>query len=154
MNLSFENLRWPALVTVLSIIVYQRMVIAVGTARRKYQIDAPQVTGNPEFERIFRTQQNTLEQFPGFLAGLWMFSIFINAEVGAFLGLFWVITRILFAKWYLDAPEARTKATIPGYLVVIIFHTGVAIAAFKSLLFSILQLLPNTTTTVNFMDEL
>src|SRR4051812_27428106 len=112
-----------------------------------------------EFERIFRTQQNTLEQFPGFLAGLWMFCIFVHAQIGAILGLFWVVTRVLFARWYLNNPEERIKATIPGYLltlgkiahdsiihgyllspgylVVIIFHLGVAIKALWSLLESV-----------------
>jgi len=133
LHLSFEELRWPALVTVFSIFIYQKMVISVGIARKKFQIEVPKITGNPEFERIFRTQQNTLEQFPGFLSGLWMFCIFVNADIGAFLGFCWVILRILFARLYLHYPEKRTWATIPAYFIIILFHLSVVFNVLRSI---------------------
>ena len=38
----------------------------------------PAVSGNPDFERVFRVQMNTLEWMPIFLPSLWLFAIYIS----------------------------------------------------------------------------
>ena len=53
---------FPALVTGLALLLYVGVFIAAGRARARYGIQAPAVTGAPQFERAFRIQQNTLEQ--------------------------------------------------------------------------------------------
>ena len=57
----------PALVLCLAIILFIATAIKVGAARGKYGIHAPATSGHPEFERIFRVQQNTLEQLVAFI---------------------------------------------------------------------------------------
>lgn len=47
--------------TLAAIAVYQGQMIAVGRARHKLKIEAPQTTGNEEFEKVFRAHQNTME---------------------------------------------------------------------------------------------
>jgi hypothetical protein len=64
---------WPSLVTIASLILYLSVIINVGRARVKYKIPAPQTSGDPDFERVFRVQQNTLEQLVLFLPALWLF---------------------------------------------------------------------------------
>jgi glutathione S-transferase len=59
---------YPALATLFSIFVFFRLTIAVGNARRKYKVDPPKTAGSVHFERVFRVQQNTVEQYPLFLA--------------------------------------------------------------------------------------
>lgn len=59
----------PALVTLLCTFVYQRFVLAVGGARKQFKVPMPKVSGNDDFERVLRVQQNTLEQLPPFLTG-------------------------------------------------------------------------------------
>jgi glutathione S-transferase len=46
----------------LALVEYFYFVMAVGAARGKHKIAAPAVTGNPDFERAYRVQMNTLEQ--------------------------------------------------------------------------------------------
>lgn len=53
---------WPALVSLLALLLYFVVTINVGRARAKYGIPAPQMSGNLDFERAIRVQQNMLEQ--------------------------------------------------------------------------------------------
>jgi glutathione S-transferase len=50
---------FPSLVTSLALVVYLVITLNVGRARVKYKIKPPIMTGEPEFERVLRVQQNT-----------------------------------------------------------------------------------------------
>jgi len=96
---------WPSLITVSALILYFVVTINVGRARFKHKVSPPQMTGNPDFERVLRVQQNTLEQMILFLPSLWLFSQFISPIWGAAIGAVWIIGRILFAWGYYQATE-------------------------------------------------
>ena len=98
---------WPSLITVSALILYFVVTINVGRARFKHKVSPPQMTGNPDFERVLRVQQNTLEQMILFLPSLWLFSQFISPIWGAAIGAVWIIGRILFAWGYYQAAEKR-----------------------------------------------
>lgn len=98
---------WPSLVTVLALIMYFVVTINVGRARFKYQIPAPQMSGEPNFERVLRVQQNTLEQIIIFLPALWLFAQFVNPIWAAGIGTIWIIGRIIYAWGYYQAAEKR-----------------------------------------------
>lgn len=100
-------LEYPSLVTALTLLLYLVLTINVGRARGKYQVPPPATTGDPNFERVLRVQQNTLEQLVFFLPGLWLFSYYLNPLWGAGIGGFWLIGRILYAWGYYQAPEKR-----------------------------------------------
>lgn len=97
----------PALVTILSLILYFAFTINVGRARRKYKVMPPQMTGDPNFERVLRVQQNTLEQLVLFLPSLWLFSQFVSVPLGSGLGGIWILGRIVYAWGYYQAAEKR-----------------------------------------------
>jgi len=97
----------PSLITVSALILYFVVTINVGRARFKHKVSPPQMTGNPDFERVLRVQQNTLEQMILFLPSLWLFSQFISPIWGAAIGAVWIIGRILFAWGYYQAAEKR-----------------------------------------------
>ena len=97
----------PALVTTLSLILYFVLTLNVGRARRKYKVMPPEMSGDPNFERVLRVQQNTLEQLILFLPSLWLFSQFISATLGSILGGIWIVGRILYAWGYYQAAEKR-----------------------------------------------
>src|SRR4028118_1044557 len=98
---------WPSLITVSALILYFVVTINVGRARFKHKVSPPQMTGNPDFERVLRVQQNTLEQLILFLPSLWLFSLFISPIWGAGVGTLWMIGRILYAWGYYQAAEKR-----------------------------------------------
>src|SRR5271168_1855610 len=58
---------YTALVTVLAVLFYFYTGARVPGARRQFGVPAPAISGNPDFERVFRVQMNTLECMPIFL---------------------------------------------------------------------------------------
>ncbi|MCU0534719.1 MAG: MAPEG family protein [Hydrococcus sp. Prado102] len=98
---------FPSLITVLALLVYLILTINVGRARAKYKVLPPATTGDPNFERVLRVQQNTLEQLIFFLPLLWIFSFYISPVWGSGIGAVWIIGRIIFAWGYYQAAEKR-----------------------------------------------
>lgn len=96
-----------AIVTLVALLVYVAMGIAVGRARGKTGIAAPAMTGDPLLERAIRVQANTLEWLPIFLGSLWLFAIYWNDRIAAAIGVVWIIGRILYWSGYISAPEKR-----------------------------------------------
>ena len=98
-----------AIVTLLALLVYFYMSLRVGQARSKFNVPAPAMTGNPDFERAFRIHMNTLEWLPLFLVSLWLFAIAWNSDlVSAGIGLVWIVGRIVYLTGYSRAAEARS----------------------------------------------
>ena len=91
---------YTAIVTLLAIAVYFYSSILVSRARGKFGVKLPAISGNPDFERVFRAQMNTLEWLPIFLPSLWLFAIYIGDGIAAGIGLVWVIGRILYVLGY------------------------------------------------------
>jgi len=98
-----------AAVTILAVLVYFYTGLNVGRLRAKHRIKAPAVTGNPEFERAYRVQLNTLEQFAVFLPLLWIATSFpiSMAYLAPAFGLVWVVGRILYMQGYMADPDKR-----------------------------------------------
>jgi glutathione S-transferase len=97
-----------AIVTLLALLVYFYMGLRVGRARTKYGVEAPAVTGNPDFERDYRIQMNTLEWLPLFLVSLWLFAIAWGSDlIAAGIGLVWIVGRILYLTGYSKAAASR-----------------------------------------------
>src|SRR5882724_5712059 len=106
-------LHYTALVTCLAILFYFFTTIQVSKARVAFGIKVPATSGNPDFERVFRVQMNTLEWMPIFLPSLWLFAIYISDPIAAGLGLIWIACRILYVLGYAKATAKRC----PGFLV-------------------------------------
>src|SRR5712671_8115686 len=100
---------FTALVTCLAVAFYFLTSIRVSKARRAFGIKVPAISGNPDFERVFRVQMNTLEWMPIFLPSLWLFAIYISDPFAAVLGLVWIAGRILYMTGYSKAAEKRGR---------------------------------------------
>ena len=100
---------YTALVTCLAILFYFFATIQVSKARVAFGIKVPATSGNPDFERVFRVQMNTLEWMPIFLPSLWLFAIYISDGVAAVLGLVWIAGRILYMTGYSQAADKRGR---------------------------------------------
>ena len=55
----------------IALLEYVTIVFLCGQARARSGVAAPATTGDGEFERYFRVQQNTLEQLIVFLPAMW-----------------------------------------------------------------------------------
>ena len=104
---------FTALITCLAVAVYFFSSVLVSRARVKFGVKLPAISGNPDFERVFRAQMNTLEWLPIFLTSLWLFAIYIGDGITASIGAVWVIGRILYVLGYARAVEQRG----PGFAI-------------------------------------
>src|SRR6478672_8719323 len=98
-----------ALVTCLAILFYFFTSVQVARARVAFGVKAPAISGNADFERVFRVQMNTLEWMPIFLPSLWLFAIYISDPIAAMLGLVWIAGRILYLTGYSQAANQRGR---------------------------------------------
>jgi glutathione S-transferase len=105
--------QFTALVTCLALLVYMFSCIRVSRARIKFGVKLPAISGNIDFERVFRAQMNTLEWLPLFLPSLWLFAIYISDTGAAALGAVWAVGRILYVLGYASAVEKRG----PGFAI-------------------------------------
>jgi glutathione S-transferase len=98
-----------AAVTVLAVIVCLYTSILVGGMRSRHGVKAPAVTGPPEFERAYRVQMNTLEQFALFLPLLWVATALpvVTAYLAPAFGLIWVVGRVIYMRGYMADPAKR-----------------------------------------------
>jgi glutathione S-transferase len=104
---------YTALVTVLAVVLYMTTSVLVARARRKYGVPLPAIAGHADFERVFRTQMNTLEAMPVFLPLLWLTALYVGDIYAAAFGLVWVFGRVLYITGYIAAVEKRG----PGFLI-------------------------------------
>ena len=72
---------YTALVTCLAVLFYFVTSARVARARIKYGVKLPAISGNEDFERVFRVQMNTLEWLPIFLPSLWLFAAYHSDAV-------------------------------------------------------------------------
>ena len=128
------RLTFPALVTLLAILVYIVTAINVGRAREKYKIAAPAITGNVDFERIFRIQMNTLEQLAAFLPALWLSSIYLSPLWSSAFGLIWIVGRILYAIGYAKTAERRDVGFVTAFVAFAALWAGAAFGVVRALL--------------------
>jgi glutathione S-transferase len=104
---------YTAIVTLLAIALYFFFATRVAAAHGKYNVKLPAMTGNPDFERIYRVHANTLEWMPTFLVPLWLCAIYLGDAGAAGLGLIWIVGRIMYCAGYSKATEKR----LPGFFV-------------------------------------
>ena len=106
-------LHYTAIVTLLAVALYFFLATRVAVARGKFGVKLPAISGNPDFERIFRVHMNTLEWMPTFLAPLWLCAIYLNDATAAVLGLVWIGGRIVYFTGYRQATAKR----LPGFFI-------------------------------------
>ena len=121
------------IVTALALLQFIVFGIKVGRARGRYGVKAPAVTGNATFERLFRVQQNTLEQLIVFLPGLYLFSRYFSPMVAAVLGVIYLIGREVFAFTYVKEPSKREIGFGLTFLPTVILILGGLFGALRSL---------------------
>jgi glutathione S-transferase len=123
-----------AIITAVALLEYIVFSFQVGSARGKYDVPAPATTGNEIFERLYRVQQNTLEQLIVFLPTLWIFARFTNITGAAVLGIIFIIGRAIYAVTYVADPTKRTVGFLLGFLANVALLLGALYGATKNLL--------------------
>lgn len=109
-----------ALITLLALMQYFLFGLQVGQMRGKHGVKAPATSGHPEFERMFRVQQNTTEQLLLFLPALWVCAQYGDPRWAAGIGLVFIIGRFVYRSAYVGDPGKRGLGFTIGILATLV----------------------------------
>ena len=118
----------------LALIQYMYFGYLVGGARGRFGVNAPAITGNEQFERYFRVQQNTLELIVILLPSLWMFANYLSAPTAAALGGVYLIGRFVYSIGYVKDPGKRSAGFGLSFLPIAALLLGGMYGAIRAAL--------------------
>jgi uncharacterized membrane protein YecN with MAPEG domain len=112
------------LIILLALAQYIWFTGRTGLARGKYGVDAPNTTGNEIWERIYRVQQNTMEQLVLFIPAMLAFSVYLSARWALVPGLVFLVGRQLYSWEYINKPSSRTPGMALTLLANVVLLVG------------------------------
>lgn len=119
------RMNYVDIVAMVAIIQYLVFGSLVGKARGQYGVRSPAVSGNEQFERIYRVQMNTMELLVAFLPALYSAARYWPAGVIAAVGAIYLVGRFIYWRAYVTAPASRGL----GFILSIGPVFGLALAA-------------------------
>ena len=122
-----------AIVIIIAVFEYMTFAFLVGKARARYGVKAPATTGHEVFERYFRVQQNTLETLVAFIPGISLFALFVDPNWAAWIGLVYVVGRLLYFRAYVADPAKRGPGFGLSLLSIATLLVGGLIGAVRNL---------------------
>lgn len=122
------------IVAVLAVMQFILFGVLVGKAREQHGVKAPAVSGNEEFERVYRVQMNTLEQLVCFLPALFMAANYWSPAVVALIGCVYLIGRFIYSNAYVADPGKRglgfVLTILPTVILLVSALVGAIMASF------------------------
>ncbi len=100
-------MKYTALVTIAAIVYTFLLSGLVGAARAKTGVNAPAMTGQPDFDKAFRIHMNTVEQLVLFIPVLWLATSVVGDLWAAEIGVVWIVGRLIYATGYRKDAEKR-----------------------------------------------
>jgi glutathione S-transferase len=126
---------YTALVTLLALVLYLVTLVRVSRARRKFGVKLPAISGNEDFERVFRVQMNTLEWLPVFLPSLWLFAVYVSDAIAGGVGVIWIIGRVLYMIGYTRSVPQRG----PGFAIQALATFALLLGALGAIVWRIIH---------------
>ncbi len=109
------TMKYTALVTIAAVIYTFVLSARVGAARAKLGVDAPAMSGQPDFDKAFRIHMNTVEQLVLFVPVLWLAATVVGDLWAAGIGAVWIVGRLVYAAGYRKDVDKRG----PGMLTTL-----------------------------------
>ena len=120
---------YVTIIVMLALIEYMYFGVVVAGARGRTGVKAPAVSGNPDFERPFRAQQNTLEQLIVFVPAIYATAYFVNELFAVAAGVVFLIGRAVYFRAYSRDAEKRGPGAILTTLVNVALVLGGLVGA-------------------------
>jgi len=118
-------MEYAALIILVALAQYTWFSLRVGIARGKYGVKAPKTTGDEAWERLFRVQQNTMEQLIVFVPAMIAFTFYLSASWAVLPGVIFLAGRQLYSYEYVSKPESRT----PGMAMTLLANAALLVGA-------------------------
>lgn len=122
-----------AIIILAALSQYLYFALRVGAGRSKFGVTAPSTSGDERWERLFRVQQNTMEQLVVFIPSTVIFALYLSALWVLVPGILFIVGRQLYALEYIGDPRSRT----PGMALTLLSNAVLIIGALVGLLLKI-----------------
>ena len=126
----------PTLIVLLALLQYLVFTGRVGLARGKYKVDAPACEGDENWNRLFRVQQNTLEQLIIFIPACYAFSFYLGELWVLLPGFVFILGRFIYSSEYIKDPKSRTPGMALTLLSNVVLVLGALFGLLKTMFFS------------------
>ena len=120
-------MEYVIVVILIALLQYCWFVGKVGFNRGKYEVDAPKTVGNENWERLFRVQQNTMEQLILFVPGMLAFAWYVSPVWALLPGALFVIGRQVYSYLYTKDPASRGPGMVLSFFSNIALVVGALI---------------------------
>lgn len=114
------------LIVCLALFEYIFFAMKVGFSRRKYGVIAPSMGGHPEWERLNRIHQNTLEVYIIFIPSIIGFAYYVSQFWAIILGVVVLFARAIFYIGY----KKSYKKRMPGVFMTSFANYTMLISTF------------------------
>ncbi|GCC36454.1 leukotriene C4 synthase [Chiloscyllium punctatum] len=104
-----EDVALMAAITILGVLQQAYFSLQVIYARRRFHISPPAVSGNEDFERVYRAHLNSSEYFPMFLSTLWIAGVFFSQALAFCIGVLYLYGRHKYFKGYSESALKRLR---------------------------------------------
>jgi glutathione S-transferase len=105
-------MNYVILLILLALLQYIFFTMRTGFLRVKYKVDAPKCEGDETWVRMFRVQQNTLEQIVIFIPGMLAFAHLVSVTWALLPGVLYLLGRQLYSHQYIADPKSRVSGMV------------------------------------------
>ena len=126
-------MEFTVLIILVALVQFLWFGMRVGMSRGKYAVKAPATVGDETWERLYRVQQNTMEQLVMFIPAVMAFGMYVSHRWVILPGVLFIIGRQLYSSEYVSDPDSR----VPGMALSLLCNVALIIGAVIGLLLSI-----------------
>jgi glutathione S-transferase len=127
-------MEYATLIVLLALLQYVWFTARVGLSRGKYQVNAPACKGDESWERLFRVQQNTMEQLIVLVPASFTFAYYLSPTWVLLPGGLFIIGRFLYSTEYVKDPKTRGPGMMITMLANVILVLGALFGLVKGMI--------------------
>lgn len=128
-------MEYSVLIIMLALAQFLFFTLRVGAARQKSGVHAPKTVGNETWERLFRVQQNTLEQLIVFIPASLAFAYWTSPIWVVVPGAAFVLGRQIYSHTYIKDPNSR----VLGMALSLLANVALVVGASGGIVMKLLE---------------